>query len=93
MNYTLLNGASSDIGKKIALTLSKNHSLLLSGRNHLKLQQTLQTLHNQKNHKILLLDLKEIQNIKIIINEFLKSLNGRGGGYKLFYPLCRVCRF
>lgn len=85
MSYTLITGSTSDIRKNIAQSLSSKQNLILSGRNPKKLEETLNSLSNPKNHKILTLDLKEISNIK---NSISCLLNG-GGGYREFYPLCR----
>lgn len=84
MNYTLLTGSTSDIGKNIAQILSPTQNLILSGRNIQKLEETLKSLSNPKSHKILDLDLKDIFSIKDSISY---SLNG--GGDREFYPLCR----
>lgn len=76
MNYTLITGSTSDIGKNIAQSLSSKQNLILSGRNPNKLEETLNSLANPKSHKILTLDLKNISGIKDSISCLL---NGGGG--------------
>lgn len=75
MNYTLITGSTSDIGKNIAQTLSSKQNLILSARDGKKLQETLDSLSNPKSHKILTLDLKDISSIKDSISCLLD-----GGG-------------
>lgn len=84
MNYTLITGSTSDIGKNIAQTLSSKQNLILSARDDKKLQETLDSLSNPKSHKILTLDLKDISSIKDSISCLLDG----GGGYRELYPLC-----
>lgn len=75
MNYTLITGSTSDIGKNIAQSLSSKQNLILSGRNPDKLEEVLNSLANPKSHKILTLDLKDISGIKDSISCLLN-----GGG-------------
>lgn len=76
MNYTLLSGSTSDIGKNIAQILSPSQNLILLGRNPQKLEATLQSLSNQASHKTLPLDLRDISSIK---NSISCILDGGGG--------------
>ncbi|MDO7253934.1 hypothetical protein [Helicobacter cappadocius] len=75
MNYTLLTGATSDIGKNIAQVLSLKQNLILSGRNLNKLEETLKSLPNPKSHKLLTINLKDISSIRDSISCLLN-----GGG-------------
>lgn len=82
MNYTFLSGATSDIGKAIAHSLSRSRTLLLSARDKKKLEEI--ELIPDFPHKILPLDLNHIQDIKPSIESFIL---GGGGGDRHFYSL------
>ncbi|PAF47054.1 hypothetical protein BKH46_04860 [Helicobacter sp. 12S02634-8] len=86
MKYTLLSGASSDIGQAIAHKLAAQHALILSAKDSQKLQALKEELPQNFAHKTLLCDLNDIVNIPSAIYSILKapeqtrSDKVRGGG-------------
>lgn len=74
-NFILLTGATSNIGKQIANKF-RDKNLILCGRNKKELENLFDTLNN-KNNKILTLDLSNIQDIQ--------SLNEMGGGLRVLF--------
>ncbi|PAF45172.1 SDR family oxidoreductase [Helicobacter sp. 11S02596-1] len=84
MNYTLLSGGTSDIGKAIAHTLGKDHTLLLSARDEKKLEKILLSLPRDLPHQALPLDLNDIASIKPALEAFVLSKEAKnvewGGG-------------
>ena len=62
MKFTLLTGATSDIGNSIAISLSSDHNLLLIGRDIEKLNQLKFKCDNSQNHKVLVLDFNDLKN-------------------------------
>lgn len=72
MKFTLITGATSDIGKSIAKSLSTNQNLLLIGRSFDKLNQLKLECENSQNHKILILDFVDLKNLRLDLINFLK---------------------
>lgn len=72
----LITGASSGIGKQIALSTSNmGASLLVTGRNSNRLNNTLQQLHAGQQHEAVAADLNNIVDIEHIVN-ITKPLDG-----------------
>jgi len=72
-----ITGASSGIGKALALELSKqNVKLILSSRNEAKLNSVKNECKNPLNVKILLLDLEDYNSLSLKTSEALKLFNG-----------------
>ena len=72
MNYTLLTGATSSIGKEIAITLSKSNKLILMGRNAIELEELKELCFNSNNHFTYIIDFNDIDLLRgdfIEINE------------------------
>ena len=74
MTYTLVTGATSDIGRQICSTLEKSgHHLFLSDLLPEALEETVQGLQYPEQHRILSLDFSDVENAKIALQEFLVS--------------------
>ncbi len=71
MKYTLITGATSDIGSSIAISLSVDNSLLLIGRDIEKLNQLKLKCINPNRHKILVLDFNDLKNLRVELSDFL----------------------
>ncbi len=63
IRYTLVTGASSGIGRAIAVELSKSDNLILHGRNRLKLEETLK-LCEPGHHMIWTYDLVNVETLQ-----------------------------
>ena len=74
MTYTLVTGATSDIGKQICSTLEKGgHHLLLTDLMSEALEDTVQGLQHPEQHRILSLDFSDVVNAKAALQEFIVS--------------------
>lgn len=58
--YLLITGASSGIGQEMAIQLSKDHALILNGRNEERLQATVGKCHRPQDHLLWPFDLGRI---------------------------------
>ncbi len=73
MKYTLVTGATSDIGRQICVTLEKNgHNLILTDLFSQALEETLKELSFPERHKILPLDFSDVEGAKSIMQDYLK---------------------
>ena len=62
MSYTLITGATSDIGRQICKTLEDNgHFLLLTDLKQEDLNETVSGLQNPEKHRVLSLDLSDVE--------------------------------
>jgi NAD(P)-dependent dehydrogenase (short-subunit alcohol dehydrogenase family) len=61
--YTLITGASSGLGRSIALRLASNRRLILNGRNPERLQETLANCDNPDQHLTWEYDLDNVENL------------------------------
>lgn len=68
--YTLVTGASSGIGRAIAIELSKTDNLILHGRNREKLEKTLE-LCQSGNHVIWIYDLADVGSLQCAFEQFV----------------------
>lgn len=73
--YTLVTGASSGIGRAIAIELSKTDRLILHGRNRQKLEETMR-LCNGTDHVIWTYDLANVETLQADFEKFVGD-----GGY------------
>lgn len=74
MTYTLVTGATSDIGKQICSTLEQSgHYLLLTDLMTDALENTIQNLQFPERHRILSLDFSNVENAKTVFQEFVVS--------------------
>lgn len=72
--YTLITGASSGVGRELAIYLSETRSLILSGRNT---ERLIQTKNECKNNDIILwpYDLEKTDGIESALSEWIKENN------------------
>lgn len=75
--YTLITGASSGIGRAIAIELSKTSRLILHGRNRQKLEETTR-LCNGDGHLIWTYDLANVETLQADFEKFVAD-----GGYRI----------
>jgi len=71
MEYTLITGASSGVGRELAVYLSKTRKLILNGRNIERLEQTRQQCEN--NPIIWPYDLADIEKLEASLAELIKE--------------------
>ena len=80
-NYLLITGASSGIGRAIAVTLSKNYPLILGGRNVERLEETRSMCSDSDKHIFWNYDLADVENIYDNLTAFIKDKNLKVGGF------------
>lgn len=74
MSYTLITGATSDIGIQICKTLEESgHSLLMTDLTQEALEDAKNCLHNPNQHQILALDLSQVEQSKDVLSTFMKE--------------------
>lgn len=74
MNYTLITGATSDIGIQICKTLEESgHCLLMTDLKQEALDQVRNNLRNPNQHEVLALDLSNVEQSKELLTSFLKE--------------------
>lgn len=72
--YTLITGATSDIGKTICQTLEvAGHSLLMSDVNEEELQGAKAALQHPERHLILPLDLSDAEHVNVVIAAYIQE--------------------
>ena len=70
--YTLITGATSDIGKQICATLeASGHALLMTDLDERALLEARSGLQNPEMHKVLALDLSEVEQAEVSLSDFL----------------------
>lgn len=70
--YTLVTGATSDIGKQICATLEESgHALLMTDLDEGVLLESRSDLKKPKNHRILALDLSDVEQAETTLSEYL----------------------
>ncbi|MEG2070282.1 MAG: SDR family oxidoreductase [Bacteroidales bacterium] len=91
--YLFVTGASSGIGREMAVKFSENYPVIVSGKNKERLEQTLQMCSNKHQHLIWQYDLENIENIESDLSAFLLdnqvavSYFIHCAGYMKVYPL------
>lgn len=74
MTYTLVTGATSDIGRQICSTLEKSgHHLLLTDLMPDALENTVRALQYPNFHRILALDFSDVENAKTVLQDYIVS--------------------
>ncbi len=74
MSYTLITGASSDIGIQICKTLEvSGHRLLMTDLKQEALEEVRDSLRNPNQHQVLALDLSQVEQSKEVLTSFLKE--------------------
>ncbi|MEO7044421.1 MAG: SDR family oxidoreductase [Ferruginibacter sp.] len=69
--YILITGATSGIGRHIAVNLSKRFALILNGRNLETLSDTYDLCSKEKNHLRWIFDLSNVQDVEVEIQSFI----------------------
>ena len=76
MMYTLVTGATSDIGRQICATLEQDgHNLLLTDLSEEALQETVSSLSELGKHMFLPLDFSDVESAKEALKDYLVSNN------------------
>jgi len=70
-DFILITGASSGIGRSLAMHLSVNHNLILHGRDEERLQNTKQLCSNDNTHLIFKYDLTKTDGIENSFSAFI----------------------
>lgn len=74
MSYTLITGATSDIGIQICKTLEESgHSLLLTDLRQEALEEVRNGLQNPDQHQVLALDLSQVEQSKEALTSYMKE--------------------
>lgn len=73
--YVLVTGASSGIGRKIAIGLSERYTLILHGRNHERLEETKSECSSSDEHIIFIKDLNETNDLETRLSTFIGETN------------------
>ncbi len=70
----MITGASSGIGREIALELDKlDYSIVLIGRDKTRLEETLSYMHNKDNHILITFDLTNFDDYQSVFSEATKD--------------------
>lgn len=70
--YTLITGATSDIGKQICATLeAAGHALLMTDLDEQALLETRSELQHPGNHRVLPLDLSDVEQAEVLLSDYL----------------------
>jgi len=80
-SYLLITGASSGIGREIAVQLSEQYSIIIHGRDKERLQQTLNDCNPKREHLIWEYDLKNIDSLEETFTGFLSENNCLVNGF------------
>ena len=74
MRYTLITGATSDIGIQICKTLEESgHNLLLTDLKQEALEEVRNNLQKPGQHHVLALDLSQVEQSKEVLTSFMKE--------------------
>ena len=73
METILITGASSGMGREMAIRFSKQYKVVVNGRNLERLQETISMCHNSNEHLIWQYDLSNIDGVEESLTLFLKS--------------------
>ena len=76
-NYVLLTGASSGIGREMAIQMSREHLLILGGRDSVRLNETRQVCCAPENHIIWQFDLSLVDELAASITALLAAEKAR----------------
>ncbi len=77
--YTLITGAGSGIGQRIALRLARGRRLILHGRDEQKLAALRSTCERPEEHLLWTCDLAEVAGIAASLGDLLKKDGGKVG--------------
>lgn len=72
MDYTLITGAISDIGRQICVTLEESgHALLMTDLDESVLLEARSALLHPEKHRVLALDLSDVEQAEMVLTEYL----------------------
>ncbi len=72
MSYTLITGATSDIGRQICATLeAAGHSLLMTDIDEDVLHESMAALQHPEKHRVLVLDLSDVEQAEVTLTEYI----------------------
>lgn len=80
-SYQLITGASSGIGREMAIKLSQQHRLVLSGRNMSRLAETRMLCHKPEEHVCWPFDLGEVDSLSSELPGLLENHNALIAGF------------
>ena len=75
MDTILITGASSGMGREMAIRFSEQYRVIVNGRNLERLQETIKMCHNSDQHLIWQYDLCNIEGIEDSFSSFVKTNN------------------
>lgn len=75
MDTILITGASSGMGREMAIRFSEQYRVIVNGRNLERLQETILMCHNSDQHLIWQYDLCNIEGIEDSFSSFVKTNN------------------
>lgn len=74
METILITGASSGMGREMAIRFSERYRVIVNGRNLERLQETISMCHNSDQHLIWQYDLSDIDSLEESLTAILKEL-------------------
>ena len=86
----LITGASSGIGREMAVDLSKQHRLILSGRDKARLEETRSLCHEPARHLCWAFDLADVSALASNLPEFLAENQAQVSGFVHCAALLKV---
>ena len=75
MDTILITGASSGMGREMAVRFSEQYKVIVNGRNLERLQETIMMCHNSDQHLIWQYDLCDIEGVEDSFSSFMKAIN------------------
>lgn len=75
LNYILVTGSSSGIGKQIAIQLSQNNNVILHGRDAIRLEEVKQLCNKNNKQLVWQNDLNETQEVENSLANFISDNN------------------
>ena len=90
METILITGASSGMGREMAIQFSEQYKVIVNGRNHERLQETISLCHNSDQHFIWQYDLSNIDGLEESLTAHVQL---RGSGLRAEKPLCMISLF
>lgn len=89
-HYLLITGASSGIGRDMAIDLSRRHRLILNGRDAARLAETRERCHTPERHLCWPFDLAEVERLADALPNLLTSKDVRVSGFVHCAALLKV---